>query len=448
MSELGIVLRQNLSIGPFVGLIIASCLFPLPAGAEPLKASRHLEPNSAMDPSEAKSDLLMNMSNPGSIEDRVAEDAEPTDYLFQFPGVSEALAPWYDLKNQLAERHGFTFGVSYTAYYQRASSVFGPEDDAASFDLDVSGTWTFLGRHTDSPTMLGFDLFWRDKLSTEIPPQLLFTQYGSLYSGAAPFGIEDPVLGELWIQQKFGNTLGIRAGKIFPITAYDFFPFKNFRTAFVDFNHVTNATIPLPGNGLGAFLQYRPHPKVMLRLGVHDANADVQKSGFDTLNGELFTIFEAGFDTGQTARQTGRPPGSHFHISLWRQDERKDAGIDSGWGVGISAVQRFGRYAPFARYGYADVTASGPTPARHMVNAGVVVDEIFGQDKDSIGIGFTWTDPADRSLKKQSAIDAFYRVQLTPEIEVGSTMELIFNPVRNPAQDTVFVWGLRSRFEF
>jgi porin len=390
-------------------------------------------------------DLPMNMNNPGSIVERLEEDAEPKDYLFQFPGVSRVLKPWYDLKADLDDKYGFKFGISYTTLYQKASDNFGPEDDAASFDLDISGTWTFLGRGTDSPTMLGFDFFWRDTLGTEIPPQTLFTQFGSLYSNAAPYGENDPVVGELWIQMKFRNVFGFRVGKIFPITAYDFFPFKNFRTDFVDFNNVTNSTIPLPGNGLGAFVQYRPQPNVMLRLGAHDANADVEESGFDTYDGELFTIFEVGYDTGLMPREPGRPPHGHVHVSLWHQDEREDAGIEDGWGIGVSAVQRFGRFTPFVRYGYADVNAGGPTPVKHMANTGLVIDGIFGQVNDRVGFGYTWSNPADRTLDDQGTIDAYYRVQLTPEIEVGVTLEVIFDPVRNPDEDMVFVWGFRTR---
>jgi porin len=295
--------------------------------------------------------------------------------------------------------------------------------------------------------MLGFNFFWRDTLGTEIPPQVLFTQFGSLYSSAAPYGEEDPVVGELYIQKKFRNVFGFRVGKIFPITAYDFFPFKNFRTDFVDFNHVTNSTIPLPGNGLGAFVQYRPDPSVFLRLGAHDANADVQESGFDTYDGELFTIFEVGFDTGLLPRVPGGPPQGHVHVSLWHQDERDDAGVDDGWGIAGSAVQRFGRFTPFVRYGYSDGGAKGPNPAKHMANVGLVIDRIFGQANDRIGIGYTWADPADSTLDDQSTIDAYYRVQMTPETQIGPVLEVIFDPVRNPDEDTVFVWGFRARIE-
>ena len=83
-----------------------------------------------------------------------------------------------------------------------------------------------------------------------------------------------------------------------------------------------------------------------------------------------------------------------------------------------------------------------------MVNVGLVTDKILGQLNDRIGAGYTWSDPADRGLDVQYMIDAYYRVQLTPEIEIGPTFEVIFDPVRNPDEDTVFVWGIRTRTEF
>jgi len=387
----------------------------------------------------------LRIDSPGSIVKRLENDEKKKEDIFQIPGVSAVLEPWYDFKSNLDRDYGLKFGISYTSIYKKASDAFGPEDSAAGFDLDLSGTWTFLGRNTESPTTLGFDFFWRDTLNSTLSPRVLFTQFGGLYSTDAPFGEEDPVVGELWLQHKFNNSLGFRAGKIFPITAYDFFPFKNFRTDFTDFNHVTNNAIPLPGNGLGAFVMYRPEPAIMLRAGIHDANADVQESGFDTYDNELFSILEAGFDIGLIPRTPGRPPNGHAHISLWHQDERDGAGIEEGWGIAGTLLQRFDNITPFIRYGYADGGAKGPTPVKHMANIGVTIDDIFGQSNDRIGLGYTWSDPANGTLGNQSMIDAYYRVQLTPQIQIGPTFQAIFDPVNNPTEDEVYVYGLRWR---
>jgi len=80
-----------------------------------------------------------------------------------------------------------------------------------------------------------------------------------------------------------------------------------------------------------------------------------------------------------------------------------------------------------------------------MANVGLVIDNIFGQDNDRIGVGYTWADPADRTLDNQSEIDAYYHVQLTSEIQIGPTLSAILDPVRNSYEDRITVWGFRTR---
>lgn len=65
----------------------------------------------------AAEDPPMVMGRPGSIESRLERDRIPKEYLFQFPGVSRLMKPWYELKNDLDKNHGFRFGISYTALY-------------------------------------------------------------------------------------------------------------------------------------------------------------------------------------------------------------------------------------------------------------------------------------------------------------------------------------------
>jgi porin len=208
---------------------------------------------------------------------------------------------------------------------------------------------------------------------------------------------------------------------------------------------VANTAIPLPLQGLGGFLMYKPTPQLFFRLGVHDANADPHAPASDTLVGELFTIFEAGWDTDLVPRQKGKPPAGHVHLSAWHQDERKGFGISTGSGFTVTADQTIGRFHPYLRYGYANSDSDGPTFARQMVAAGVGIGNIFGQNKDLIVIGVSWTEPTDDTKNDQTAIDAFYRVQVTPQIEFGPTLGVVFNPVDNPDEDTVYVGGLRLR---
>ena len=122
-------------------------------------------------------------------------------------------------------------------------------------------------------------------------------------------------------------------------------------------------------------------------------------------------------------------------------DERDEAGVDDGWGIAPTLLQRFGPFTLSVRYGFADVNADGPTAAKHMVNVGMVTGRIFGQSNDRVELGFSWADPADSDLDDQSAIDAYYLVQVTPEIQLGPTLEVDINPIRNPDEGTVAAYG-------
>lgn len=385
---------------------------------------------------------------PFSITDLLDRAEEDRDYLFQIPGMSGPMQSWNEWKKGLDEKYGLRFLLEWAALYQRATGTFGTEDDAAGYDLELNGTWTFLGKDSPTYSMLGFGVFKKKPINTELTPLTLFTQYGSLYPGGTAYGDDDLVVGEFWYQQRIKYKYGFRVGYIFPLTAYDYFPFKNYRTDFVDQNNVANTAIPLPLQGLGGFLMYKPTENLFFRYGVHDANADPHEPASETLVGELFSIFEIGFDTNIVARQEGKPPAGHVHLSVWHQDERKELGISSGRGFTITASQQLEQFHPFIRYGYADVDANGPTFAKQMWSAGTAVDNIFGQSKDRIAVSYSWTKPIDDTKNNQSAIDAYYRIQLTPQIQIGPTLGIVFDPVDNPDEDTVYVGGLRTRLYF
>ncbi len=432
-----------------LGLGIA-CLIACSLASVAVAQTSEESPSADSQEAEEVDDLAIN--NPGSIVEQGRRDDKRKDYLFQIPGADALFEPWSELRADLLQNYGFRPGLSFTNLTQWASDTVpgADEDHASGFELNIDATWTFLGRETESPTMAGFEFLYRDTMGTDLPPAALFTQTGALYPSAVAFAEVDPTIGQLWIQQKFGNRFGFRIGKHFPVSSYDFFPLKNFRTDFIDPIHAANIAIPLPNRGLGGFILYRPQPDAYVRVGVHDANAETEKAGFNSLfdEGELFKIFEIGFDPGFMDRQPERPPFGDVHVSIWQQDERDDDNIDDGWGFVVSASQWFGDFLPFLRYGYSDSGSGGPAVLEHMVNGGVAFNNIFGQSDDRIGIGLTWAEPANGALDDQKAIDMFYRVQVTPQVAVSPTLQVIFDPVRNPDDDEIFTLGIRTRFFF
>lgn len=434
----------RLSAGP---VLISALLLSMdlhPARSEDLQGGS--QASQAVDNSSVDGDEEL-FSDPGSIQERIAQDKPSSRALLH---NNTYFAPWYDWKERLRQAHGLDFTVSLTALYQFASNTFGNEHDAAGFDFDVSGQWSLVQSDKVS-TAIGFQFVNRGDLGTVMLPQTLFTQYGGLYSSAAPYGVVDVSIAQLYLQQRFGENFGYQFGRIFPISNYDFFPLKNFRTDFLDFHGAANLTIPLPDYGLGGFIRYKPAEDIRFTLGIHDANANVEKSGFDTYNGETFKIFELGFDVGSMPRLPGRPPSSFVNLSLWQVDKRVSANVDEGWGAAVTAFHRMGKVAVFGRLGWADVGSGvlpSATPARLAATVGMSYDGLIPDIDDRIAFSYTWADPAVGVLDVQHAIDAYYRVQLTPELEFGPALQVVFNPVNHPTDDTVVVGAIRTRFAF
>jgi len=394
----------------------------------------------------------LGMDNPGSNAEQFVRDRQKRDYLFQIPGVDRALTPWNKLRARMDERYGFRPNFSVTHLYQYVDKTVGPngENEGAGLDVAVDGTWTFFGRGTASPTMAGFEFLYRTEAGGNVYPTELAREAGLLYPTSVAFSEVDPAIGQLYLRQIFGGKFGVQAGKYNPVSVYDFFPMKNFKTDFVDGIHAANVIIPLPSRGLGAHVMMRPYKSSYVRVGIHDSNADTEKGGFNSLfdEAELFVIYEVGFDPGVSERRPGRPPSGDIHVSFWHQGDRDRANVEDGWGFVVSGSQRFGRFMPFARYGHAGGGRKGPSPIEHMVNFGAAIDNIFGQSNDRIGIGFTWSRPTNGALDDQGVIDAYYRVQVTPQVALSPTVQMVIDPVRNQDEDVVWIMGLRTRFNF
>ena len=156
----------------------------------------------------------MSMNNPGSIVERLEEDAEPADYLFQFPGLSRVMTPWYDFKADLDKKHGFNFGISYTALYQKASDNIrtgGRCRQVSTSTLAAPGPFSAARRiHR---RCLGSVSSGATHWAPRFRPRLCSRNSDLSIPGAAPFGENDPVVGEFWIQQKFANVVGFRVGQ-------------------------------------------------------------------------------------------------------------------------------------------------------------------------------------------------------------------------------------------
>ena len=104
----------------------------------------------------------------------------------------------------------------------------------------------------------------------------------------------------------------------------------------------------------------------------------------------------------------------------------------------------------FAQYGWADDAVS---ELGQHVGGGLVLRGTFaGRDEDSAGVYVSWVDLSDEPgagfAGDETAIDASYRIRLTPAIHVQPELQLILDPSGDPAIPDATVLGLRVEVAF
>jgi porin len=71
---------------------------------------------------------------------------------------------------------------------------------------------------------------------------------------------------------------------------------------------------------------------------------------------------------------------------------------------------------------------------------------------NQLGVSFNWGEPNvstfEPGLRDQSSVELFYRIQLFKELAITPDVQYIKHPALNPAEDSLWVFGLRVRLAF
>ena len=168
---------------------------------------------------------------------------------------------------------------------------------------------------------------------------------------------------------------------------------------------------------------------------------DSVSSFFD--ESEYFTSVEVGWTSAKERYYT-----DNVHVTFWHVDRVDATGTPSGWGVNFSAAMWFDdRWMPFLRGGYAE---DGGSLLETSVSAGLAFNAF--DRRDLVGIAANWGEPNGRTfgpgLEDQVSVEAFYRLQLTQNVRVTPSVQLLFDPALSPRDDLIGVFGLRGVMTF
>jgi len=147
-----------------------------------------------------------------------------------------------------------------------------------------------------------------------------------------------------------------------------------------------------------------------------------------------------------------RPAGMLRSLTLWHADERESLGAKSGWGAVVSLTRTLGeRWIAFARAGYAN-RGAGLLERSVSVGGSYALSGTDNAPGSQVGFAANWGRPNDAlfgsGLDDQYGLEAYLRLQVTRELAVTPSVQLLVDAALDPDTGTTWVFGLRTRLAF
>jgi len=358
------------------------------------------------------------------------------------PGIIDRLNErWSDAMKWTDEKMGLRFTVEYNSVVQWADRG-GDESTAGSGEFRLSGRWKLWGQETGNPGLIDAQLRSRHAYS-ELPPTSWSSSIGSLWPTANGFNDSGWAVPKAYFQQSFGvDRWMVRLGRTAIDGLYDVHALRGQRLFFLNSAFADNPAVPFPGIGPAIIVAHRPASSVKLQAGISGSEfLQLGSVGDQFRDNEWFSAFEFEWtpklsDRGQTV----------LRAMYWHS--RADSGSSAPDGDGVSTVvqHRFANSTvAFARYSFSSTTAS---TAEQVVATGVGYMPRWGRRTDLAGLAFAWGRPSVSGLRDQYTVEWFYRLQITPEVQLTPDVQAIINPSLSAEQDLVWVLGARLRIAF
>jgi porin len=385
---------------------------------------------------------------PDAIENQIESDRAVKDVLFE----TELFKPYLEWKESLREKEGLSLGTDYTSVFLTANDTLPDRsDDASSGMFRFFGTWELLGRGTDDTGTLSFKFDHRHSFSDTAPSAFAIDSLGYVDAMASTFNDEGWRLTNVhWRQSWDKGNVVLLAGML---SVPDFLDVYGLGSPWLHFQSLAfttgGGTISLPGDAsLGVIVGGWMSENLYVLGGFEDANSQPTDptEGFDTFfnDNEYFKHIEIGWTTAKD-----RAYVDNIHLTLWQVDEREDANVEDGWGANLSFTHYFReKWMPFIRAGYAD---DGASLLERTLSAGVGYqpNPIGAAAGSLLGFGANWGKPnktvLGEGLNDQYGFELFYRLQVTREIAITPDIQFLKDPALNPAEDNIWVFGLRAR---
>ena len=383
--------------------------------------------------------------------DEVSKQIEENAFEAALGWGTETGDRWDAWKSELKKEHGFAFSMDYTAVHSEASEALpGAKDSAGAGMYRLYGAWDLTGRGTANLGTLIGKIEHRHGYTDPAPaPFWAATELGYLGLINAPFNDDGVrVTNMYWRQRLNDGQTSISAGFLDVTDFIDLYGLPSPWLHFSNFAFIPgSSTIDLPNDaafGIGAATMLSD--KFYVMGGIVDANGEPDefwKSASNAVDdSEFFSTVELGW--------TADPKTfflDNYHVTLWHKDARDEFNKPSGWGANLSFSRVLAdKLDAFLRAGWSE---DGDSLLERSVSTGLGYR--LSNNTDMIGWGFNWGQPNPNQgagSDSQYATELFYRLQVGRRIQLTADVQYIRDPAANPAEDSIFVFGVRAKVAY
>lgn len=358
--------------------------------------------------------------------------------------VTDALSGYFAFKERLREDHGFAYTIEYSPQFQWDLGFNGHY--TANDETNLIAQWALVepGNPKRGSLMAWYQISRTlgDRNTSQFMGDVgVITPVNG--GDTAPGDYRDLWQMFAWEQWFLDDGLRVGAGKL---TSRTFLNLNRYavgdRDDFLTPQLVNNTVLPFTArNGMGLFTQYHMEDAYLTGM-VREADGTSEDISFDTIDSGKW---EYALELGLTPQNLlGQGEGIYRFTGYYTNSIGQGAAQQpSGWGLAMSFDQDFGEdYGGFFRYTYANEDWRA---FRQRIGAGIQVKHPLGYRYDRIGLAGWWAEPTDSSLSGETGLEAFWKFQLAPNIELTPDVQLIFNPQGNTSRSQVLLGGLRLR---
>lgn len=360
----------------------------------------------------------------------------PRGRFTPFPKFTQA---YVEFNRRLWNKHGITYLFAPTLMMQKGTQG-GSQDFTASEQYQGLVAWRALNK-----TRIGTGYFIANNLHTsqlDKTSGVDFSQsLGINYFTSDTPGNTETVKALLWRHEFPGDFLTLLVGhdEMSAINGGCRYACDDTQS-FFSTPLSANPASTLPGQGAAVSADLNLTESVIIEAGIADARGD-GNINFKRVFRHDERVYIAALKLQNPFKSIG---DGHYKATYYKVDATRP-GTSSAKGAteGFAAQldQDFGDLGVFAKYHQAFRRKGS---IEKTASAGVVLLKPFGNDEDRLGVGLGWVDPTAPGTNDEYVAETYYRMQLTPFVQLTAGAMLVMNPSA-PGSDTEGVFSLRMR---